>query len=285
MTKPQKWLVKAMPSFREIYFELKKENENFTDEVIFSLLEDISGLKRTDIIINFDSQINNVDKYNKLKIRLLNGEPYQYALGYTYFLGNKFYVNENVLIPRQETEQLVLEIEGFLSKNPFFSHNNILDICSGSGVIGISLSKRLNVSVDLSDISDKANEVAKQNSILNKTNVNIYLSDMFNDLPEKKYDIIVSNPPYIKSEETVDKATLKYEPHLALFASPQTYFYEDIFKNKDRFLNSSFLLAFEIDEDMEDSLKELISKYFEKVDYIFKKDLYNKTRFLFIWKI
>lgn len=285
MTKPQKWLVKAMPSFREIYFELKKENENFTDEVIFSLLEDISGLKRTDIIINFDSQINNVDKYNKLKIRLLNGEPYQYALGYTYFLGNKFYVNENVLIPRQETEQLVLEIEGFLIKNPFFSHNNILDICSGSGVIGISLSKRLNVSVDLSDISDKANEVAKQNSILNKTNVNIYLSDMFNDLPEKKYDIIVSNPPYIKSEETVDKATLKYEPHLALFASPQTYFYEDIFKNKDRFLNSSFLLAFEIDEDMEDSLKELISKYFEKVDYIFKKDLYNKTRFLFIWKI
>lgn len=285
MTKPQKWLVKAMPSFREIYFELKKENENFTDEVIFSLLEDISGLKRTDIIINFDSQINNVDKYNKLKIRLLNGEPYQYALGYTYFLGNKFYVNENVLIPRQETEQLVLEIEGFLSKNPFFSHNNILDICSGSGVIGISLSKRLNVSVDLSDISDKANEVAKQNSILNKTNVNIYLSDMFNDLPEKKYDIIVSNPPYIKSEETVDKATLKYEPHRALFASPQTYFYEDIFKNKDKFLNSSFLLAFEIDEDMEDSLKELISKYFEKVDYIFKKDLYNKTRFLFIWKI
>lgn len=285
MTKPQKWLVKAMPSFREIYFELKKENENFTDEVIFSLLEDISGLKRTDIIINFDSQINNVDKYNKLKIRLLNGEPYQYALGYTYFLGNKFYVNENVLIPRQETEQLVLEIEGFLIKNPFFSHNNILDICSGSGVIGISLSKRLNVSVDLSDISDKANEVAKQNSILNKTNVNIYLSDMFNDLPEKKYDIIVSNPPYIKSEETVDKATLKYEPHLALFASPQTYFYEDIFKNKDRFLNFSFLLAFEIDEDMEDSLKVLISKYFEKVDYIFKKDLYNKTRFLFIWKI
>lgn len=274
-----------MPSFREIYFELKKENENFTDEVIFSLLEDISGLKRADIIINFDSQINNVDKYNKLKIRLLNGEPYQYALGYTYFLGNKFYVNENVLIPRQETEQLVLEIEGFLSKNPFFSHNNILDICSGSGVIGISLSKRLNVSVDLSDISDKANEVAKQNSILNKTNVNIYLSDMFNDLPEKKYDIIVSNPPYIKSEKTVDKATLKYEPHLALFASPQTYFYEDIFKNKDRFFNSSFLLAFEIDEDMEDSLKELISKYFEKVDYIFKKDLYNKTRFLFIWKI
>jgi len=285
MTKPQKWLVKAMPSFREIYFELKKENENFTDEVIFSLLEDISGLKRTDIIINFDSQINNVDKYNKLKIRLLNGEPYQYALGYTYFLGNKFYVNENVLIPRQETEQLVLEIEGFLSKNPLFSHNNILDICSGSGVIGISLSKRLNVSVDLSDISDKANGVAKQNSILNKTNVNIYLSDMFNDLPEKKYDIIVSNPPYIKSEETVDKATLKYEPHLALFALPQTYFYEDIFKNKDRFLNSSFLLAFEIGEDMEDSLKELIAKYFKNVDYIFKKDLYNKTRFLFIWKI
>ena len=285
MTKPQKWLVKAMPSYREIYFELKKENENFTDEVIFSLLKDLSGLNKTDIIINFDKHINNIDKYTKYKDRLLKGEPYQYVLGYTYFLGNKFYVDKNVLIPRQETEQLVLEIEGFLRKNPTFSCNNILDICSGSGVIGISLKTRINADVDLSDISKEANIIANKNAELNKTNVNIYESDLFSKLALKKYDIIVSNPPYIKSKETVDEATLKYEPHLALFASPQTYFYEEIFKAKDKYLNEKFLLAFEIDEDMEDSLKELINKYFENVSYIFKKDIYNKTRFLLIWKI
>lgn len=271
-----------MPTYRQYYFKLKKNNL-FTDEVIFSLFQNISGYNRADILINFDNEINNNDTIDMMVKRIEDGEPYQYVLGYTYFLNNKFYVNSSVLIPRQETEQLVLDLYDFLRKTNIFTKLSILDMCSGSGVIGISLSKLLDVPVDMVDISNAANEIAKINNNLNKTKCNIYQSNLFEDLPIKKYNVIVSNPPYIKSEDTVDPKTLKYEPHLALFASPSTYFYEEIFKAKSTYLSDKFLLAFEIGEEMEDELTKLIRFYFDNVSYIFKKDIYERTRFLYIW--
>ena len=177
----------------------------------------------------------------------------------------------------------------FAKKLPI--NSKVLDLGTGTGILGILLSGKTKASKIYGvDIQEKVCEMAYRSVKLNNLEskikiINKNIKDLSDTFEENYFDAIVSNPPYIKSEETVDKATLKYEPHLALFASPQTYFYEDIFKNKNRFLNSSFLLAFEIDEDMEDSLKELIAKYFKNVDYIFKKDLYNKTRFLFIWNI
>ena len=276
-----------MATYREYYFKLKNhgDKKHFTESVIFSLLMDVSSYDKTSLTIHFDEDVKNEEKLKENIRKIEVGIPYQYVLGYTEFLGEKFYVSRDVLIPRQETEELVLktlDITQKIFKNKIIS---ILDMCSGSGVIGIYLAKHIKSNVDLADISKTANEVAKNNAYLHKTNVNVYESDLFNNLPQKKYDVIVSNPPYIKNEKTVDEDTLKYEPHLALFASPQTKFYEEIFKQHGTYFGDEFLLAFEIDEDMEESLTSLIKNYFDdSVSFEFQYDMYNKLRYLFIFK-
>ena len=271
-----------MSSYRDYYFSLKKNtNYNFTDTIIYALFSDVSKKDNTYILTHFDEDIINTKKLDEFIDRIIKGEPYQYVLGYTYFLGNKFYVNKDVLIPRQETEQLVLNTIHLIEEN--FDHKiSILDMCSGSGCIGISLAKELDADVDMVDISIKANEVAKKNNELNKTKCRIIESDMFKNLTPKKYDLIISNPPYIKDESTVDYSTLMNEPKLALFASPQTKFYEEIMVKCSDFLANNGILAFEIDEDMEDSLTKLVNKYFPRDEHFFKKDIYNKLRFLYI---
>ena len=276
-----------MASYRDYYFKLKNhgDKKHFTESVIFSLLMDVSSYDRTTLTIHFDDDVKNEEKLNENIKKIEEGIPYQYVLGYTEFLGEKFYVDSNVLIPRQETEELVLktlDLAQKIFKNKIIS---ILDMCSGSGVIGIYLAKHLRSNVDLVDISKEANEVAKRNSLLHKTNINIFESDLFTNLPSKKYDVIVSNPPYIKSVDTVDDDTLKYEPHLALFASPQTKFYEEIFKQFGTYYSDRFLLSFEIDEDMRDDLTTLIKQYFDdSITFEFMYDMYNKLRYLFIFK-
>lgn len=269
-----------MSSYRDYYFSLKK-NKYFTDTIIYALFCDVSNKDTTYILTHFDEEVSDSKKLESYIERISNGEPYQYVLGYTYFLGNKFYVNKDVLIPRQETEQLVLNTIHMVEE--YFDHKiSILDMCSGSGCIGISLAKELDADVDMVDISSKANEIAKMNNELNKTNCRIIESDMFKNLEVKKYDLIISNPPYIKDESTVDYATLMNEPKLALFATPQTKFYEEIMAKCNDFLAKNGILAFEIDEDMEESLTELVNKYFSHDEYFFKKDIYNKLRFLYI---
>lgn len=271
-----------MSSYRDYYFSLKKNKEyHFTDTIIYALFCDVSKIDENHLLLHFDDEVKEVEKLNNYISRIINGEPYQYVLGYAYFLSYKFYVNKDVLIPRQETEQLVLDTVKIVKEN-FDRKVNILDMCSGSGCIGISLAKELGADVDMVDISIKANEVAKKNNELNKTNCHIYTSDLFESIPLKKYDMIISNPPYIKDSSTVDKATMMNEPHLALFASPQTYFYEKIMQKCSDFLAKPGILSFEIDEDMEEGLTELVKKYFPNDTYYFKKDIYNKLRFLYI---
>ena len=273
-----------MPTYRDYYFSLKNNKEhNFTDTVIYALFSDVSGLDKLSLIMRLDDEVKDVEKLDNYIERIKKGEPYQYVLGYTYFLDNKFYVNKDVLIPRQETEQLVLNTAKLI-KEKFNRKVSVLDMCSGSGCIGISLAKLIDAEIDMVDISLEANKIAEENNKLNKTNCRIYQSDLFSNVPLKKYDVIISNPPYIKSKETVDKSTLEYEPHMALFATPQTKFYEEIMVKCSDFLTKNGLLAFEIDEDMEDSLKELINKYLPESDYKFEKDIYNKLRFLYINK-
>lgn len=272
-----------METYREYYFYLKnKRDDLFNEEIIFSLFSDIANLPKEKLLFNFDEKVNNKARLDRLIEQIEEGLPYQYVLGYTYFLGNKFYVDKNVLIPRQETEQLVKEVESYISNVFQGKEIDVLDMCSGSGCIGITLAQNPSLKVTLVDISTEANEVAKKNASLNKTKLDIYTSNLFNDLPNKKYDVIVCNPPYIKSKDTVDESTLKHEPHLALFASPYTYFYEEIFKAKSSWLKEKYILAFEIGEDMKFDLEQLCKKYFKNEIIIFQKDMYDKDRFLYI---
>ena len=162
-------------------------------------------------------------------IKLLNKNiPVQYIVGEVDFYGNIFKINNNVLIPRFETEQLVeLTIEYINDK---FNRNvNILDIGTGSGCIAITLKKNIDCNVDAVDISLEAIKVAKDNAKLNNVDINIFKSDILNNV-DNKYDVIISNPPYISYDEEIMDIVKNNEPKTALYASNDgLYFYEEIF--------------------------------------------------------
>ena len=275
-----------MPTNREIYFQLLKENNKYLNKsVIVSLLADASDFEdRMILYSNFDKEVKDTERLFNNITEAKNGVPYQYVLGYSFFLGHKIIVDENVLIPRQETEQLTVDLIVFLKR--FFKDVDVLviaDVCTGSGAIAVALENEIkNAKIYASDISTEALGVARQN--VQKTE--LLQGNMLDPFIEKdtKLDVLVCNPPYIENKSRIDEQVWKYEPHLALLAEPSTKYYEEIFKNADKVMNNHYLMAFEIEDDMEKPLIELMNKYLDGVTYRFHKDLYNKTRFLYIIK-
>ena len=149
--------------------------------------------------------------------RLNNEEPLAYVLGFQWFYDSKIMVNENVLIPRPETEELVNNV--LMDIDDYFTNDiEIVDVATGSGAIAISLAKDLDLSVDASDISEEALLVASKNAELNGVKVNFYQGDMLDPILDlnKKYDVLLCNPPYIKEIEDVQTSVLDFEPHIAL---------------------------------------------------------------------
>ena len=227
-----------------------------------------------------------LSKWNKLTMSLLEKDyPVQYIIGYVDFYGLKINVNEFTLIPRYETEYLIeltlKEIKKMNLANP-----KILDLCTGSGAIGLTLKSLLPSSeVTLSDISKDALMVANKNKNELNLDVNIIESDLFKNIPGK-FDIIISNPPYVMTNEILPKDVL-YEPHLALYSGPKGIDHiEEIFKNIKSHLNNKYLIALEINEKSEPDITNLIKTYFEKnINYKFMKDLAGKTRYLFITNV
>lgn len=212
--------------------------------------------------------------------KMESGIPLQYIIGNVDFYGLNFIVNENVLIPRFETELLVEKTISYINKY-FTNALKIVDLGTGSGCIAITLSKKLNVEVDAVDISPSALEVAKKNNIINNTNVNFYLGNMLEPL-SKKYDVIISNPPYIAYDEEIMDIVKNNEPGIALYADNNgLYYYEEIIKNCKNYLNENGLLAFEIGYMQASSIKKLAKKYLNK-EAIIEKDYSNKDRFAFI---
>lgn len=227
-----------------------------------------------------------LNKWNEQTISLLEKSyPVQYIIGYVDFYGLKINVNEFTLIPRYETEYLIeltlKEIKKMNLANP-----KILDLCTGSGAIGLTLKSLLPSSeVTLSDISKDALMVANKNKNELNLDVNIIESDLFKNIPGK-FDVIISNPPYVMTNETLPKDVL-YEPHLALYSGPKGIDHiEEIFKNIKSHLNNKYLIALEINEKSETDIINLIKTYFEKnINYKFMKDLAGKTRYLFITNV
>ena len=214
--------------------------------------------------------------------KLNSGIPVQYIVGNVDFYGYNFKVNENVLIPRFETEELVDRTIKYVRK--YFNNSfNVLDLCCGSGCIGITLSKELGISVDAVDISAEALGVARENCKINGADVNFYLGDLFEPL-NNKYDVIISNPPYISHDEVIDDIVYSNEPHLALFAENDgLYFYDRILRECHNYLNDKFIIAFEIGYTQGERIKDLAYKYLGDVDVSIEKDLSNRDRFVFIF--
>ncbi len=213
--------------------------------------------------------------------RYKNGEPVQYIIGNVNFYGNTIKVNKNVLIPRFETEELVEKTIKRI-KNKFDQQINILDLCTGSGCIAITLKKELNSNITATDISIDALEVAKENIKLNNVDITLINSDLFNNINDK-FDCVISNPPYISYDEEIDELVKNNEPDIALYAPNKgLYFYEEILKNIKKHLNDRFIIAFEIGYKQGNDLVEITNKYLDNVNILVEKDLQGRDRFLFI---
>ncbi|MFV0275373.1 MAG: peptide chain release factor N(5)-glutamine methyltransferase [Bacilli bacterium] len=222
-------------------------------------------------------------KLNKYLKQYEKGKPLQYIVGNTNFYGYDFIVNKDVLIPRFETEELVNYLIEDINKY-FNKKIDILDLCTGSGAIGITLDKETSNNIDISDISKKALKIANINKKNLNSKVTIIQSNLFENIT-KKYDCIVSNPPYIGYNEVIDNKVYNNEPHLALFANNNgLYFYEEILKNCSKFLKEEFIIAFEISYKQGKLIKLIASQYLENIQISIIKDLSNKDRFLFIYK-
>lgn len=223
------------------------------------------------------------DKLEEGIQKLEKGIPVQYIVGNVDFYGNIFEVNENVLIPRFETEELVDKTINYI--NEYFDKKvKIVDIGTGSGCIAITLQKVLDAEVDAVDISSEALEVAKRNNLNNKTRVNFIKGNLLDNLKDK-YDVLISNPPYIEYDDPEVMDIVKNnEPHLALYADNKGLAcYEEILKNANKYLNKKSLIAFEIGYKQASSIKEIISKYFKDSIVKVEKDLQNRDRFIFIF--
>ncbi len=217
------------------------------------------------------------EDYNKL----LNNYPIQYLVGYVDFYGYRINVNENVLIPRYETEYLVEKTINYIEKI-FNSKVDILDIGTGSGAISIALKKNLDSNVTAVDISKEALTVAKENAEINGTIINFIESDIFSNV-YGKFDVIISNPPYISENEKIMDSVKKYEPHLALYAKNNgLYFYEKILEESKRYLNKKFIIAFEIGWWQAEAICNIAKKYYNDSKITVEKDLSQKDRYIFI---
>ena len=213
--------------------------------------------------------------------RLVNGEPIQYITNMQEFMKLKFYVDNRVLIPQPDTEILVENVISIVEniQKDCQKEIKILDLCTGSGIIGVCLKKNLqNVKVHASDISECALDVAKKNSIQNNVDISFIKSDLFDNINEK-FDVIVSNPPYIESS-TLEGLPMevKNEPKIALDGGKDGLdFYRKIIKEAPNFLNKSGYLSLEIGYNQKDAVEKLLKTYKYK-DIQIKKDLSNIDR-------
>jgi release factor glutamine methyltransferase len=251
------------------------------------ILENQRQLRRIDLALNINLVFSKEEIliWNAILEKLQLEIPIQYILGTTHFYGLEFNVNENVLIPRPETEELVEWIISTALNMPKLKNIKILDIGTGSGCIAISLAKNIsNAKVSAIDISDKALATAKENADLNKVNVTFIQKNILetNDL-EQQFDIIVSNPPYVRNLEKAEikSNVLANEPHLALFVEDNDalLFHRKIAELATKNLSPEGKLFFEINQYLGKETIELLEKMHFKNSKL-RKDIYGNDRMI-----
>jgi|LGOV01.1.fsa_nt_gb release factor glutamine methyltransferase len=267
------------------------ENTSTSKEELLSqfwmLSEAIFEVGRLEIALNpiFSPDSDKIEIFNTYCQRLKNNEPIQYILGHAYFYGENYIVDENVLIPRPETEELVEWILQDYNNKKI----NLLDIATGSGCIAISIKKDKSQSnIEAIDISEKALEIARKNNELVDNKVHFHKADALNlhadkNFNDKKWDVIISNPPYVKEleKQEMKQNVLDYEPHLALFVDDNDplIFYREIMKYASTTLVNDGNLYFEINQNLKSEMEELaLSLGFKNIE--FRKDFRGNNRMM-----
>ena len=274
-----------MTSYNDLLYRYKKEMDlNTLRAFLFELCND----ENINLYLEKDNEARKsiVDKYESGVKRLIEGEPLNYVLGYSYFYGYRLKVDEAVLIPRFETEELVGRVlSGY---DEYFKDQKIdlADVGTGSGAIAIALKKEEdNLNVYASDISKEALEVAVLNAQNNQADIRFFEGSMLKPLIENniKLDILVSNPPYIRNDEVVEHSVRDYEPNVALFGGDDGLkFYRMIFEDAHKVLKERSMMFFEMGYDQKENLTALAREFFPSADINVYKDINNKDRMLVI---
>jgi len=266
-----------------------KAYENGKEEsAVILILEAVTKLETNFLYMKMNEEIDDktISDFNKIfDIYLFENKPVQYLIGYSTFYGYDFKVNENVLIPRFETEELVENVLYRYDKHFKGQKVDVCDLACGSGCIGVALSlEEPNMNVIASDISNEALEVAKYNNDNLGAKVKFLQGDMLEPLKGYKFDIFVSNPPYIPNDELVDPLVKDNEPNIALFGgSDGMKFYDIILKGVKPLLKDKAIIAFEHGYDKKQEMIALANKYFPKSKAEVLKDLEGKDRMTFIY--
>ncbi len=280
-----------MPTYKEalrINEQYAKDNGKEPTAVKLLLLH-YGDMSSTTLINNVDKKMT-PENYKKFRYAVdeyvIKNKPIQHITKYEYFYGYAFNVNGDVMIPRYETEELVsYTLEMIDNHFETKDHLELLDIGTGSGCLAIAFAKEEpKIHATGTEISKAALDIANKNKkTLNATKVDFFEGDLVDPVKEQKFDIIVSNPPYIPNNETLEPIVKDYEPHLALFGGEDGLdFYRKIIKAIKPLLNEEFIVAFEHAWNQSKALRKIIKKEFNHVSIIQKKDMQGKDRMTFI---
>lgn len=260
-------------------------------ETVMAYLVELSQQERYNLYANFKEEMppDLQSAFEAGMARILKQEPMAHVLGYSWFYGYKFIVNEDVLIPRPETEELCANILARMDQ--YFSKNETIycvDVGTGSGAIAITLCKEEpHVHMMATDISQEALVTARKNAQMNEADVQFMAGDMLQPVIEKniRVDVLVCNPPYIPQEEKMEKSVVDFEPHVALFGGEDGLkFYREIFADCQKVLKDQAFMAFEMGWDQRERMSQLVEKSLPGWKYEILKDMNGKDRMLFVYR-
>lgn len=271
-------------------YERECEKQDIPTETVLAYLVELTQRDRYDLFMHIDDEIPDdlASEFHAGMDRILHQEPMAHVLGYSWFYGYKMIVNEDVLIPRSETEELCAQILARIDEH--FSNQATIecaDVGTGSGAIAITVAKEeKKVRMHATDISEEALVTARKNAENNEVSVGFKAGDMLQPLIDGglKLDVLISNPPYIPQDEKMETSVVDFEPHVALFGGQDGLkFYRMIFKDCRKVLKDKAFMAFEMGWDQRKRMSQLVEEMLPEARYEIIKDMNGKDRMLFAY--